>query len=90
MYNRIKFGWNNNGELLKKFKKSNFGKYWYSPNFGLDGDDKSQFETLPAESIFHDFPRKFGHLTITDNNSKWKETSWWMFPLMTNYFKGKI
>ena len=39
MYNRIKFGWNINGELLKQFKKSNFGKYWYSPNFGLDGDE---------------------------------------------------
>ena len=39
MYNKVTFSWIINNELLKQFKKSNFGKYWYSPNFGLDGTE---------------------------------------------------
>eukprot|EP01084_Bolivina_argentea_P266709 452500_1 len=39
IHSSIDYKWNINTKLLKQFKQSNFGKYWYSPNFGLDGNE---------------------------------------------------
>ena len=39
MFNKIKYSWLISGDLLNEFQHSQFGKYWYSPNFGLNGQE---------------------------------------------------